>query len=170
MSWWVACVFVLRTLLLSSYWRLNLLHGCLQQAVKKRHAGGNLKKVTIDDDDSSTSSSNDQDASCSPVNHYTMASLRLQDNNSYFSKAFLDKNPTAVRACAICATQFGSDKYKVSSKTPIYACPNAHNTQHKCDYALCFACHSKQNLVESNGRARSRRRNADSAPNYVEDK
>ena len=94
--------------------------------------------------------------------HEDTASFRMQDNSAYFAKAFLDKNPSAVRACALCAAQFGT-AYKVSSKTPIYACSNADKTQHPCMFAVCYHCYSHRNVFGNNSQEQgrtSRRRNA----------
>lgn len=67
--------------------------------------------------------------------HGDKSSFREQDSGTYFTKTFLDKHPTAVRNCAICAVQFG-EIYKVSSKLPVYACGQAHKTHDPCMYAI----------------------------------
>jgi hypothetical protein len=100
--------------------------------------------------------------------HGEKSSFREQDSGTYFTKTFLDKHPTAVRNCAICAIQFG-EIYKVSSKLPVYACGQAHKTHDPCTYAICSPCYSVAfaNLStadRSAGRISSRRSNAGTNP------
>jgi hypothetical protein len=73
--------------------------------------------------------------------HVEIRSFREQDSSAYFTKSFLDKNPTAIRTCALCEVQFGGD-YKVSLKQQVYACQQAHKTHHACTYAICSPCYS----------------------------
>lgn len=73
--------------------------------------------------------------------HGEVRAFREQDSGAYFKKSFLEKNPTAVRACAMCEVQFGGD-YKVSMKQPVYACEQAYKTHHACMYAICSHCYS----------------------------
>ena len=116
-------------------------------------------KASNNNESGVTMVSHQSDADC---DHADFAALRMQDNKAYFAKPFLEKNDTAVRSCAECGITFGAS-YKVSSKTPVYACKYAHHTQHRCMFALCNPCYANQSLMGKFNEAstgRSRRNNA----------
>ena len=77
---------------------------------------------------------------------HDVANLVSQDIASYFTKAYLEKTPNAVKMCAGCKKEFGTT-IKVGKNNGVWTCTNAFKRDHACVYALCSSCISKQHLA-----------------------
>ena len=76
------------------------------------------------------------------LNHKDIRNLKKQDNGSYFTEKYYQKNENAPTKCcrAGCEHAFNPSAYKVSIRKPVWVCKNAEHRDHECTFALCKDC------------------------------
>lgn len=104
-----------------------------------------------------------------PCDHVTCPAARFRElNHGYFTKKRLEEIPNYPHKCGHnCGRPFSEEKdanvevyAKVTTKHPVYACPNAMDENHPCVFAVCFICFQSMQfcLSVSNGKTTGRSR------------
>ena len=76
------------------------------------------------------------------MNHLLSTIYKQEFNSLYFAQEYLDQQEYYPRKCCnpSCNQLFHRPPHIVSLNNPVYMCPNAANSDHKCMMAYCGNC------------------------------